>query len=363
MSAKPHPSEDASEDGLHYRRFAGEILRARAQALRKRLKKLTAKPDATSVHRTRVAARRLRTAMKLFADTLPPGGPVAWNRPVRRMARRLGDTRDADVQIEQIESILTAGVPRIDRPGLKDVVRGLKDRRRTSARKIAKALRELEASGALRELISACDPGSASAVPDRQADASVVIDAPARAQIARAAAPAIIERLEAMLALSDCVHRPEQVERLHALRIAAKHLRYALEIFAPALGPGVTPAIRAATELQAVLGEVHDADVWLTQLPPSKAVPRAHRPGLESLRAVQAARRQREYLLFVALWNRLEQRGLWERLRQTLHRDAQTGSPGTGSPRAAAPDGPSAARPTASRGRVKAPAKSKTRRS
>ena len=53
---------------------------------------------------------------------------------------------------------------------------------------------------------------------------------------------------------------------LHDLRIAAKRLRYLLEVMAPALGDEAKRAARRARDLQDVIGEIHDCDVMLPRV-------------------------------------------------------------------------------------------------
>jgi CHAD domain-containing protein len=51
------------------------------------------------------------------------------------------------------------------------------------------------------------------------------------------------------------------VTQLHDMRIAAKRLRYALEIFAPALDPDAAHCTAIVKAFQEIVGEIHDADV------------------------------------------------------------------------------------------------------
>ena len=55
---------------------------------------------------------------------------------------------------------------------------------------------------------------------------------------------------------------------LHALRIACKRLRYALERFEP-LDSSLQPAAERLAQIQDALGEAHDRDVLLGILPPT----------------------------------------------------------------------------------------------
>src|SRR5688500_5776809 len=54
---------------------------------------------------------------------------------------------------------------------------------------------------------------------------------------------------------------PDEGETLHDLRIAAKRLRYILEVADPCFGPYAEKARKRAKELQDVLGEIHDCGV------------------------------------------------------------------------------------------------------
>ncbi|HEX4623034.1 MAG TPA: CHAD domain-containing protein [Solirubrobacteraceae bacterium] len=54
-----------------------------------------------------------------------------------------------------------------------------------------------------------------------------------------------------------------QVKALHDMRIAAKRLRYVLEVTAFCFGPCAGTALRRAKELQDLLGEIHDCDEML----------------------------------------------------------------------------------------------------
>lgn len=56
---------------------------------------------------------------------------------------------------------------------------------------------------------------------------------------------------------------PEAVEQLHALRIAAKRLRYTLELFVDVFGQRGETLIDQVKAVQEDLGEIHDHDVRL----------------------------------------------------------------------------------------------------
>jgi CHAD domain-containing protein len=69
------------------------------------------------------------------------------------------------------------------------------------------------------------------------------------------------QRILDMLALDKAVRDPANVRELHDLRIAAKRLRYTLEVLGDVLGPAAGAVEDEARALQDILGEVHDCDV------------------------------------------------------------------------------------------------------
>src|SRR5205809_5047884 len=56
---------------------------------------------------------------------------------------------------------------------------------------------------------------------------------------------------------------PSEERALHDMRIAAKRLRYLLELTAPCFGSYAATGARRAKQLQDLLGEIHDCDVML----------------------------------------------------------------------------------------------------
>ena len=110
---------------------------------------------------------------------------------------------------------------------------------------------------------------------------------------------------------------PAEPEALHDMRIAAKRLRYLLEVMEPALGPKAGKAAGRARDLQDVLGDIHDCDVMIPRVQArmaaldAEAGPRdpAYR-GLAVLAADLRTRRARLFDDFRALWEDMRPDGL-----------------------------------------------------
>src|SRR6476619_6861488 len=137
-----------------------------------------------------------------------------------------------------------------------------------------------------------------------------------------------------------------KVKAQHDMRIAAKRLRYVLEVTGFCFGRPADTARRRARDLQDILGEIHDCDVMLPRvrrhlkelqqadaesvrakagrtpdLDPRLAAQAPHRTsyrGLDVLAVYLEARRQVLSDRFAAFWRRQEQTGTWRRLEHAV---------------------------------------------
>ena len=74
---------------------------------------------------------------------------------------------------------------------------------------------------------------------------------------------AVAKRVIAAFALEPAARVPEAAADFHRMRIAIKKVKYALELFLGALGKPARRAHKPISELQELMGEVHDCDVLL----------------------------------------------------------------------------------------------------
>lgn len=84
--------------------------------------------------------------------------------------------------------------------------------------------------------------------------------------IADNAALIIAARVQELLEWERWARDPARVNELHRMRIAAKRLRYTLELFEPVVGKSLSEAIEAMKEVQELLGSIHDLDVLTPKL-------------------------------------------------------------------------------------------------
>jgi len=114
-------------------------------------------------------------------------------------------------------------------------------------------------------------------------------------------------RLDELRSFGEPALAPDASEAQHDLRIAAKRLRYVLEIFASCLGGEAKVARDAAKSLQSVLGDLHDCDLMLTKV-----------EQIGSVAALLRARRERLFHDFVELWQAEASKGTWAALDHSL---------------------------------------------
>lgn len=128
-----------------------------------------------------------------------------------------------------------------------------------------------------------------------------------RAPLRPNAARIVQTRLDELHSLAEAAIEPSASTAQHDMRIAAKRLRYVLEITETCFGQEAAAARRAARELQGVLGDLHDCDVML---------PRA--AGIESLEALLQTRRELLFQRFSELWRDAAEDGTWAALERSL---------------------------------------------
>jgi CHAD domain-containing protein len=90
----------------------------------------------------------------------------------------------------------------------------------------------------------------------------------------------LLKRLKELEELSPSLYEPEKVKPLHEMRIAAKQLRYALDLFEHCWGESLCPFSGQVAKLQSSLGELHDCDLWIEHF--GKRLRRVKRRGSEA---------------------------------------------------------------------------------
>ncbi len=219
---------------------------------------LKASDDVETVHKARVAIRKLRSHLKTFEPVLEP----VWARTLRERLRRLQDVlapvRDGDVFAARIAE-LAKTLPSADAACAHEVVLALRERVRNQHAALHDALREDWYAPLVDDAIEAAH------APHLRSD-----------EAARDAMHAILKRVYKKLrkAVKRAADTPSDRE-LHRIRIKTKHLRYAVEAFACTCGRAARRYARRVEALQMALGDLHDGAVAANRLRELAASPQA----------------------------------------------------------------------------------------
>ncbi|HEX6326660.1 MAG TPA: CYTH and CHAD domain-containing protein [Jiangellaceae bacterium] len=201
-----------------------------------------------AVHQIRVAARRLRSGLRVFRPLLDRDWADRLRDELRWFASSLGQYRDTEVLLSR----LAPGRPMAAEPA-RQVLRDRMIERMSEAR--AEALEVLESArylGLHEALVAAC----ASPVTTRNAER------PGKEVLPPLVAKAwrkFAAEAEALLAAESATPDGAPDTQWHQARIAAKRVRYAAEAVAPVLGKDAARFARQMSKVTEVLGDHQDA--------------------------------------------------------------------------------------------------------
>ncbi|OHB79250.1 MAG: hypothetical protein A2V98_06315 [Planctomycetes bacterium RBG_16_64_12] len=324
-----------------YQILAARYVRRQTRQLTGQLDGVRKADDVEFVHRARVVSRRLRAALEIFRDCFKRKQVKRWRKRVRQLTQGLGPARDKDVQITFLRGVLAGLEDPGHRAGISRLVLRLEQSRRALQPEVIEAVDRLEASGVTEEMLAAAKRMLSEL---KQREASV-----RSRSAARWAEDHILTCLNEFMEYEDCLANPQDVQQHHAMRIAAKGLRYTMEICQPCYEGGLEEFVQVVKNVQSLLGDIHDCDVWVEDLPRFVEEERERtiayyghaRPfgrlkiGLDYLRQERASHRQQAFGELIGLWQELSQEGLWERMIGTVRSplDPSTGSgPPNGTP-------------------------------
>lgn len=195
-----------------------------------------------AVHQARVASRRLREALPLIGLSLPPDELLKARRAVRRVTRALGPVREADVSIGLLDDLGAA------QPALLPAIAAVRYR--------------VEGARAMRRRRMLDELGHATGVKTiaRLDSLRHYPDPPAAQWKSLLAERTRVRALDLHDAVDEAgiLYEPE---RLHQIRIAAKKLRYSLELAGETRAAATTRLVNELKGLQDHLGHLHDLQV------------------------------------------------------------------------------------------------------
>ncbi len=241
--------------------------------------------DGVGVHQARVASRRLRETLPLASVVIPPDVAADASRLLRRLTRTLGEVRELDVARTVTAASVADDTLRAD-------IDALIVARRDSARAV---------------LIETWTPDRVARLERRLArvgEALAAAETPvARARWREALGLRLARRADELALRCQAASLVYDSERLHAIRIATKKLRYVLEVAGELRLAAAARALKILKRHQDTLGSIHDLDVLAAFAAevPSAELSRAQQAWAREARALHARHlRGRAALLRVA---------------------------------------------------------------
>jgi CHAD domain-containing protein len=300
--------------------------------------------DIEYIHRMRVASRRLRAALPLFQACFPDKQYAKWMQEITKITRALGDARDADVQIAFLQKSLKkiqkdSGLQKkkntpYNQPSMEPAILflfwALQKKRSALQKRVLSAIIRLEQSHVTDDMQLVFTTMGREIGATRKK--------PRVWGIPSVAALRIGKRISSLLSYEPWVLHPEAVAEHHATRIAAKKLRYIMEIYGSIYRNNLEKPIARVKKIQEILGDIHDCDVWIdhitslllrerTLLRSRKGTKRPDTTTLASLSVLLRDReteRKRRYRQFVRYWQALARVKLWDELRAFLNTGRKT---------------------------------------
>lgn len=317
--------------------FAARQILPKTEAFLKEIEGAKAGEDIEYIHRIRVASRRLRAALPLFSYCCPEKKYQKWTREIKNITRTLGEARDLDVQLEFLRKYQKRIAKRRKKTqqiqgepetpvemAIGFLSGGLQARRASIQKNVISSLSNFEKQHIIEDLQSAINqrlipPGKSGRTPLLRGVSPLAAD-----QIGNA--------IYSLRSHEPWVRFPEAVAEHHAMRIAAKKLRYTLELYAPLYRLGLKKHTRRVAKLQQVLGDLHDCDVWIDKVTRIVLKERLkerkpadlERPspvtveGLTLFRYNRERERKAIYHRFVRYWSSLQNSGFFEELKRDI---------------------------------------------
>jgi CHAD domain-containing protein len=241
----PRKLELAASDTLA---AAAERALALGLAGLKHQERLAASGDVEGLHQLRVATRRVRASIELFASILHATQVRIWQRDLPWLAALAGAVRECDV----IAETMRQRAPKIDpklAESLQPIYDALIERRAEEHHRLAEAL----ASERYRALLA-------------RLERPALRKAGAHSQLGPHAPRLVRPMVTSVFRTGTRLKAGAPPEVVHHLRVRVKRLRYALEMLASFGGKRHKKAVRRLEDLQDLLGTFNDVTIaigWL----------------------------------------------------------------------------------------------------
>ncbi|HEY5973778.1 MAG TPA: CHAD domain-containing protein [Geobacteraceae bacterium] len=223
--------------------------------------------DLDDIHDLRVASRRLREALRLYAPCYPKKSISRLNSRLKQLTGMLGAIRNTDEALLFLAK-LPPTLPSPAVRGVQSLTGLLQQARSDEETQLRNALQQLDQAALRRRFEKACNRPAIFAMSPHDPFMNV-------AEFLR---DTLHEREASLLRFAEEATSEANIIAQHRLRIAIKHFRYRLELAALFSQDLLNGVIGVAKGYQELLGTMHDLDVFATMISERVATPDASAP-------------------------------------------------------------------------------------
>src|SRR4051812_4547962 len=131
------------EAGMPFEKAAAATVAVRAEELFEQSEHVLDTTDIERVHDMRVASRRLRAVLEIYAPCFPSAQFKPLLREVKDLADALGERRDPDVLLDRLAT-LEAALPKANAPGIEAFAAPIREEQQRGNAALAAALERAE---------------------------------------------------------------------------------------------------------------------------------------------------------------------------------------------------------------------------
>ena len=302
--------------------YGAQSLLNNTEILFKALKGTTKRQNIEDIHDIRVASRRIRERLLVFEPYFPDKKNLGWLKTIKFITKTYGNTRDLDVQIQFLQEFYASIEENSIRPGIRRLLLRLTQRRKRLQEKIRVKTDKIINNSTLSEMITSLK--SLAKKPSSKESYSQALF--------QLSFDTIHSRLDDFLFYEVFLFHPEKIKELHLMRIAAKKLRYSMEIFAPLYKGNLEPLLGIIRNIQQTLGNIRDCDVWITSMPIFMNKEKLFTinyygyvrpfsrllPGFQYLIDNREKQRNKLYNSFIEQWSNWRAQRIWLNLREFI---------------------------------------------
>jgi CHAD domain-containing protein len=308
--AKEITGIDCAADALEW---AAEVLRVRFDEVIGLRGAALDFSDIEGVHSMRVATRRLRSSLRDFMPLMRKRPLQRARKELKQIADALGAVRDHDVAIAALEALQTEAKTE----QVKEGIGRLLDERGKLRDKARLDLTEVIAVSQLNDLQERFQKAIDKATKRKKSGKIVSFNEAGR--------DVVTTSWQDLYDLGTSLYAPFNIEEIHEMRIAAKRLRYAIELFTACWGEKIAPFGEEISKMQSFLGEVHDCDIWIEGI--GRSLQNISGNDEKNAGDYQAAtwllsefvkKRTKEYRSALKLWSEWQTTRFAERMREMI---------------------------------------------